>query len=166
MQKAYDKQLVYRSKLKSEQSEQSEKGIRHRRKLKAERKTIRLVTNWSESQIVELLKALEDHGTDWRAVAKQFENRSWRSVRMQVRSMIKKAKEDSSLPGADTLLNLTGKDSSWSKEEKVKFNEAILLHGKDWIKVSEHVETRRIPAIRLYARLFRRELEQDAKSKH
>ena len=82
MQKAYDKQLVYRSKLKSEESEQSEKGIRHRRKLKAERKTIRLVSNWSESQIVELLTALKEHGTDWKTVAEKLENRSWRSVRM------------------------------------------------------------------------------------
>ena len=50
-------------------------------------------------------------------------------------SMIKKAEEDSTLPGADTLLNLTDKSSSWSEEEKEKFNEAVLLHGNNWTKV-------------------------------
>ena len=48
MQKAYDKQLVFRTKLKSEDSDQSDGGIKRRRKSKADRKTLRIRTNWSE----------------------------------------------------------------------------------------------------------------------
>ena len=69
MQKAYDKQLVFRTKLKSEDSDQSDGGIKRRRKSKADRKTLRIKTNWSEIEIKELITALEEHGTDWRTVA-------------------------------------------------------------------------------------------------
>ena len=70
------------------------------------------------------------------------------------------------MQGAGVLLCLSVRSPSWSKEEKSLFNEAILLHGKDWIKVSAHVGTRNVPAIRSYARLFRKELEQDSELKH
>ena len=118
MQRAYDKQLVHRTKLKSEESEQSEGGIKRRRKSKADRKTLRLRTNWSESQIKDLLTALEEYGTDWRSVAARLKNRSLRSVRRQVKSMIKAAEEDPKLQGAGVLLCLSLKSPSWSKEEK------------------------------------------------
>ena len=72
----------------------------------------------SESQIKDLLTALEEYGTDWRSVAAQLKNRSWRSVRMQVKSMIKAAEEDPKVQGAGVLLCLSLKSPSWSKEEK------------------------------------------------
>ena len=70
------------------------------------------------------------------------------------------------MQGAGVLLCLSVRSPSWSKEEKSLFNEAILLHGKDWIKVSAYVGTRSVITIRSYARLFRKELEEDSESKH
>ena len=83
--------------------------------MKAERKTLRLKNNWSVKEIIELHAALEEHGNDWRAVAAEVKTRSWRQVRIQVKSMILKAEEDSTLPGANILLNLTAKSSEWSE---------------------------------------------------
>ena len=110
--------------------------------MKAERKTLRLKNNWSVKEIIELHAALEEHGNDWRAVAAEVKTRSWRQVRIQVKSMILKAEEDSTVQGAETLLSLSVGSPSWSKEEKETFNEAVLLHGKDWIKVAAQIGTR------------------------
>ena len=66
--------------------------------------------------------------------------------------MIKVAKEDSTIQGVDTLLGLSIESPSWSNEEKCKFNEAVLHHGRDWAKVSAHVGTRGVAAVQNYSR--------------
>jgi len=38
--------------------------------------------------------------------------------------------------------NASGNQGRWTKEEHLKFVEGISLHGKNWKKVEEHVNSR------------------------
>ena len=106
MQRVYDKQLLFRSELKSEGTEVTDGSVRRRRKAKAERKTLKIKNVWSEDEIEKLLIALKEHGSRWTKVAASLGSRSHLSVRLQVKQMIKKAEDDPSLPDASILNNL------------------------------------------------------------
>ena len=48
----------------------------------------------------------------------------------------------------------------WSNEEQQRFAEAVLLHGNEWKKIQNHVDTRNLTQVRSHAQKFLMKLKE------
>ena len=105
MQRLYDRQLIVKSTLESEDSEVSTVSRRREAKAtrKATRKTLRLQNAWTEEETEKLLEALSEHGRDWAKVALEVGTKSKYSVRTQTKALLLKLDESEDFPGAEIL---------------------------------------------------------------
>ena len=118
------------------------------------RQVILLLT---ESEHLLFLEAVRQYGKNWdKIIAYIGGNISRCKLYNHAKRFINQVEKDSTLPNADILPILKQrairKKNPWTDVEHQSFLEAVRVHGKDWDKIMEVIETRKRSSIINYAK--------------
>ncbi len=96
--------------------------------------TMALAAQWSEEELVALKQAVALHGRDWVKVSERVGTKTNRDCQRKAAYEVARGR----------MSDLGGRQfhNPWSKVELVALNQAVTLHGRNWVTVARRVMTK------------------------